>query len=827
VSKADSRQSGPAGWRRRCLSAAAALLLAGCAAQEAYREGQTLLAEDKVDAGLAKIQEAMLLDPSAVEYRIGYIRAQDRHLNASLARAERAFVEGRYDEAEAAYRRALALQPGNERASAGLRQINGARRHEVLFQEAEAAWAKKDPELALARLRAVLVAYPKHERALALQRLIEEKSAKGARESTLAAAFRKPITIEFRDTPLKTVFEVISRTSGLNFVFDKDLRADQKTTIFLRNSTIEAAINVLLLTNQLEQRVLDGNSILIYPGTPAKQKDYQALVVKTYYLANSDAKTVGTTLKTMLKTKDIVVDEKLNMVMIRDSAEAIRVADKLVAVQDVPEPEVMLEVEILEVSRNRLQTLGVNWPDSMFLRALPVDTLTLKELGNINSSTTGVTMGPMVLRANQLDADVNLLANPRIRARNREKAKILIGERVPNITSTITATGFSSESVTYIDVGLKLDIEPTIYLDNEVALKVTLEVSNILDKENTKSGTVAYRIGTRTATSVLRLKDGENQLMAGLISDEDRRTASKLPFLGEIPVLGRLFGSHSDEGKKTEIVLSITPRILRNIQRVEAYLAEFDGGTEPSFRSRPESGGTAAQLPVTPVPGTRPNSQAAPAAAPGAGAGGSAANPFGSAANPFGAAANPFASPAAASLQQGTTAAPLGSPVTQSADGSVAPAGSVLSGNGGLAGAVPGGTAQLLWQGPTALRTGETATVQLVMQADQPVVSVPLAVAFDPRALQVANVSEGGFLRQGGAATTFNYRVDPSGQVLLTATRSGAGGASAPDVLATLTFRALAPGASRIELITIAPVAAGGASINVAPPGPHALTVSP
>jgi general secretion pathway protein D len=155
----------------------------------------------------------------------------------------------------------------------------------------------------------------------------------------------------------------------------------------------------------------------------------------------------------------------------------------------------------------------------------------------------------------RLDSDVNLLANPRIRARNREKAKILIGDRVPNITSTITATGFSSESITYIDVGLKLDFEPTIYLDNEVAIKVTLEVSNIVDKVTTKTGTVAYQIGTRTASSVLRLKDGENQLLAGLISDEDRRTASKLPFLGDIPILGRLFGSHSDEGIKTEIVL--------------------------------------------------------------------------------------------------------------------------------------------------------------------------------------------------------------------------------------------------------------------------------
>jgi general secretion pathway protein D len=296
-----------------------------------------------------------------------------------------------------------------------------------------------------------------------------------------------------------------------------------------------------------------------------------------------------------------VVDEKLNLLMVRDSPEAIRVAEKLVALQDVPEPEVMLEVEILEVKRTRLQALGINWPDNMALRALPVDGLTLKALGNITSETTGVTVGPAIIRANQLDTDVNLLANPRIRARNREKAKILIGDRVPNITSTITATGFSSESITYIDVGLKLDIEPTIYLDNEVAIKVTLEVSNIVNKIETKSGTLAYQIGTRTATSVLRLKDGENQLLAGLISDEDRRTANKLPFLGDIPILGRLFGSHNDEGIKTEIVLSITPRIIRNIKRPEAHLSEFDGGTESNFRGAAVSTEAVVNAPSSPA----------------------------------------------------------------------------------------------------------------------------------------------------------------------------------------------------------------------------------
>lgn len=806
MSKVIPGRSVSAGLRRYCLTLAAALSLVGCAAQNAYRDAQTLLAEDKVDAGLAKIQEAIALDPVSAEYRIAYVRAQERYLNASIAKAERAFIEGRYDEAEAVFRRALVVQPGNERSLAGLRQIEGARRHQILFQEAEHAWTNKDLDLAMARLRTILAANPKHERARALLRLVEEKAGKVAKQSVLTTAFRKPITIEFKDTPLKTVFEVISRTSGLNFVFDKDLRADQKTTIFLRNSTIEAAINLLLLTNQLEQRVLDGNSILIYPNTPAKQKEYLALVVKTYYLANSDAKTVGNTLKTILKTRDIVVDEKLNMLMIRDSPEAIRLADKLVGLQDVPEPEVMLEVEILEVKRSRLQALGVNWPDNIALRALPVDGLTLKGLGNITSETTGVTVGPMTIRANQLDTDVNLLANPRIRARNREKAKILIGDRVPNITSTITSTGFSSESITYIDVGLKLDIEPTIYLDNEVAMKVTLEVSNIVSRIETRSGTVAYQIGTRTATSVLRLKDGENQVLAGLISDEDRRTASKVPFLGEIPLLGRLFGSHNDEGTKTEIVLSITPRILRNIQRAEAHLAEFDGGTEANFRARPEGGG-GGQLFGTQVSGARPASEgAAGAAVEGIAAPGVQNNPPPSPAD---------------SLQPGEA-----NPLAPSAAGGTAPTGSVLS-SGGLADVSSGGAAQLLWQGPTQLKAGDALALQLVMQADRPVVSVPLAVGFDPGLLQVTDVSEGAFLKQGGATTTFSYRVDPGGQVLLTATRSGAGGASNSDVLATLTFRALAAGTSRVELITIAPVGAGGSTINSILPAAHALTINP
>jgi general secretion pathway protein D len=288
------------------------------------------------------------------------------------------------------------------------------------------------------------------------------------------------------------------------------------------------------------------------------------------------------------------------MLIVRDNQEAIKLAEKLVALQDVAEPEVMLEVEILEVKRTRLTELGIKWPESLNLTPLPSvvgGSLTLQDLkSNINPGTISTTVTPLIINAHKQDSDANILANPRIHTRNHEKAKILIGERVPNITTTSTATGFVSESINYLDVGLKLEVEPTIFLDNDVAIKIFLEVSNIVGQQQTKSGTSAYQIGTRTASTVLRLKDGETQILAGLINDEDRSNANKIPGVGEIPVLGRLFGSTSDNGLKTEIVLSITPRLIRNIVRPDVSLAEFLAGTDSSLRNRPEEGHLPQQL---------------------------------------------------------------------------------------------------------------------------------------------------------------------------------------------------------------------------------------
>lgn len=575
---------------RRCLPILlAATLLSGCAAQSAFREGQDLVSRGQALEGMAKLQEAMSLDPRSVEYRLAFRRARERAVALALEEAQRQLAQGKPDGAEQQAKRALAIDGSNDAALNFLRYVDQQRRQDARLRGADEAWRRGDAAAAGTAVRAVLLESPNQAKALALKREIDEKSAKPSPEGQLTAAFRKPITIEFRDVPLRTVFEVIARTSGLNFVFDKDVRADQKTTLYLRNTTVESAIQLVLLTHQLEQRVLDGNSILIYPNTPAKQKDYQPLTVRAFYLANADAKTVANTIKTILKTRDVVIDEKLNAVVVRDSPEAIRLAEKLVAVHDLPEPEVMLEVEVLEVKRSRLLDLGVRWPEQVALTPLPLSTgaaLTLADLRNLNSGAVGASVGPLTIHARKQDTDANILANPRIRARNREKAKILIGERVPNITTTSTSTGFVSESVTYVDVGLKLDVEPIVYPDGEVVLKMSLEVSNIVSQVQTKSGTLAYQIGTRTATSVLRVRDGETQVLAGLISDEDRRNANKVPGLGELPVIGRLFGSQADDNIKTEIVLSITPRVLRNIPRREASELEFDSGTESNLGQR-------------------------------------------------------------------------------------------------------------------------------------------------------------------------------------------------------------------------------------------------
>lgn len=767
-------------WAAMGVCVLACLLMAGCASQVAFRDANRLLAENKPTEGLAKLEEAVKLDPKNAEYRVALSTTRASLVNRYLTAAEANRREGRLTDAEKWYRQVMAYEPENAMARQGLDALVVERKHRLVVAEGEALLKKGKPEdlaTALDMLRPVLSENPRQKEALNLKERIEEVQNKQAKpEAKLAESFRKTITLEFRDAPLRTVFDVIAKVSSLNFFFDKDIRPDLKANIMARNTTIEDAVRLLMVTNQLEQKVLNENSVLIYPNTPQKLKDYQTLSVRTFYLANANVKAVSNTIKTIVKTKDLVIDERLGLIIMRDTPDAIRMAERIVALQDLTDPEVMLEVEVVEMKRSRLLELGINWPGQLSLSPMQIDgvPLVLEDLGNLNRRNLRVNdpgSFSVTAKARKDDADVSILANPRIRVRNKEKAKILIGDRVPVITTTSNVTGFVSESINYVDVGLKLEVEPNIYLDEEVAIKVNLEVSSLVREILSKSGSLAYQIGTRGASTVLRLKDGETQILAGLISDEDRSSASKVPGLGEMPVAGRLFGSQKDDSLRSEILLSITPRVMRSIRRPDLQSAEFESGTESNVGARPlqfSNGTTDAPRAGAPAAVT-PAATTGVSAAPGAGAASAVA-----AAN---AAPAPKATPVPASQQ--------GGPAT--------------------------GAVSLSWQAPAQVKVGEQFSAVLRVNSQQALRGLPLLVGFDPQLMQVVSAQEGDFFRQAGGKSNFSQRVDGvQGKVFMAAVREnpagGEAGINGTGSVATLTFKAIkASAGARLQLLSATP----------------------
>ena len=455
-----------------------------------------------------------------------------------------------------------------------------ARSHDNRMREARGQLQAGQLDGARAAVQQVLAEDPGQVEALALQQQLRQRYSPPPLPSALAAAYQKPVSLEFREAPLRTVFEAMGRGAGVNFVFDKDVRGDAKVTIFLKDVTLDEAMRVILATQQLERKLLNDRSVLIYPATAAKQREHQELVTRSFYLNNADVKQAQALVRMMAKTRDVFIDERLNLLVARDTPEVIAMVEQLIYSLDLPEPEVMLDVEVLEVSTDRTAELGLQ-PGTDIQYAQP-GAPALVPWSSRGSFTTLVTNPLLTARLKGSASTTNTLANPKLRARNREKARIQIGDKVPVFTSTSTANVGVSTAVTYLDVGIKLEVEPTVQLNNEVVMKVNLEVSTLGAKESS-GGTQpasAYRIGSRNASTSLRLRDGETQVLAGLIKAEDGKGVNGLPYLSEAPLLGRLFGVHTDNRSKTEIVLLITPRVLRNISLPDAERSILASGVD-------------------------------------------------------------------------------------------------------------------------------------------------------------------------------------------------------------------------------------------------------
>ncbi|KQV50586.1 hypothetical protein ASC95_14590 [Pelomonas sp. Root1217] len=593
------------------------MLLAACA-NPALRQAEDLGRSNQWPAALRVLDDARAKDPNDPQLRAAQVRAREQATARLILQIEALRGAGRWDEASALLSQLALADAKHPRLAALTTEVERSRRQDAQLATGRAALKEGRLERAEGVAREILAESPQHPGARLLASQVAQARPLEAAVGELGPAFQKPVTLEFREAPLRQVFEALSRSSGVNFVFDKDVRADARVTVFLRNVTMDEAMRVILGTQQLDRKLLNETSVLIFPNTAAKQREHQELITRTLYLTNADVKQVQAMVRTIAKVRDIHIDERLNLLIVRDTPEVLRLVEKLIASVDLPEPEVMLEVEVMELATDQVDSLGLQWPDTVQY-GLPgaVGQVLLSDRAYFRAS---IANPAVVATLRGTSGNSNILANPKIRVRNRDKAKVHIGQKLPVFTTTTNFTGSTSvaASVSYLDVGLKLDVEPTIQLDNDVVIKIGLEVSNLIRQVTGPGGTTAYEIGTRNTSTVLRLADGETQVLAGLINDEDRKSGTGIPGLSRIPVLGRLFGTQTDTRNKTEVVLLITPRVVRNLAVPDASLTRLASGTDASpgaFSSllrrearvgvAPSSGGAAA-----------PTAQAQPAAAP-------------------------------------------------------------------------------------------------------------------------------------------------------------------------------------------------------------------
>jgi general secretion pathway protein D len=763
-----------------------AALLAGCAVQRIEREARESAKGGDYARALKLLDDGLQRHVASKELRMARLQLQEEANERLLDSAQALRNAGQDTEAEAALRRLLAADPGNARAKSLLEDIARSRRQLELEVAARAKLTEGDLSTAQGLVDEALRIAPRNANLSALKREIELRQRAEIQPTGPRLADTRPITLEFRDANIRMVFEALTRATGVNFVIDKDVPQDARASIFVRNASIEDALNLITASNRLVARVINEQSVLIYPNTPDKLREYQDLLVRGFYLAHASAKQTSELIKTILKVSDIFVDDKLNMLVVRDSPEAIRLVERLVAMHDVPDAEVMLEVEVLEVKSTRLTEIGIKYPDSLSLTPLttagtPVNRL--NQLNDLRPSRIGINTPQLLLSLRRDVSDVNTLANPKIRAKNRERANILIGDRVPVITTTAGANGLVTENVTFTDVGIKLAVEPLVNFDDAVEIKTSLEVSTIAREVRTASGGVAYQIGTRSATTTLRLQDGETQVLGGLISNAERGSASRIPGLGDLPIAGRLFSTQRDDGEKTEVLLAITPRLIRPARMPDVNITEFWSGSATQLRSRP--------LMATARPASRgtPASELAPrpAAEPATGAGGGS------------------------SAGAGLVATNTNLPVTLNSQSAQLPV------------AIP---AVLTLNAPATAKRDDEIVVALRLSTDAALLSLPVSVQFDVTRLKLAGIEPGDYFGADPAAVKFTAPdTGVAGAARFTLQATDPAGAANSGVLAVLRFKPLTAGPAEIRVREATPKAAGVQRVSPSLPAPIIVTI--
>jgi general secretion pathway protein D len=593
-------------------------VLAGCASSVMQR-AEDYAGKDEWMKAVLEYRRALAERPNDVELRSRLQQTELRAADFYYQRGMRLMESGNLDGAIAELQQGLASLPEQAKLQQAMGQALGRKEASSLFQEGVSLREAGRTEEAARQFQRALDTWPDHKEAKAalaeLRRQQEEKLSEG-----LALTSKAPITLNFRQTDLKQAFEFLARAFGVNVIFDDAIKS-VPVTLFAKDVRFEQGLNLLLATSKTFYKRIGTNTILVAPDTKDKRGQYEDHLVRTFHMNTVRAKEMADILRGLVSIKKIIINEQLNTVTVRDTEEVIKLSERIVENNDRKPAEMILEVEILEVNRNKTERLGLDFGTYAFTWSVPpAGQLPLSgSIRNYLGANATLTVPPVTFRFFKQDVDAKTLANPKIRVLNGRLAKIHIGDRVPLRAATIVdATGQTRTTFDYKDIGIRLTVEPTIYLDNSSMVKLGLEVSSLGENLGT-ANEPAFRIGTRNAETFMLLRDGETAILGGLIQDAERTNRIKVPGLGDVPVTGALFTAYDDAVVRTDVLLTITPRVVRGWDLPTRAMREFYSGSENVYSDKPLFAGLetppGAQVRLEPVAAAAP-APAAPAIIP-------------------------------------------------------------------------------------------------------------------------------------------------------------------------------------------------------------------
>lgn len=602
--------------------AAAALILGGCASP--FQRAEDMAARGEWTGAVAEYRKALAGNGNNVEYRS---RLKQAELNAAefyYHQGVRLVESGDLDGAIVQFQQGLSAMPEYGKLHQAMKETLSRKEAQTLFEEGKRLVEAERKNEAAAKFNQALELYPRHKDAKsALDELRKEQ--KDREEEGLVLKSHDPITLNFRQSDLKQAFEFLGKSFGVNIIFDEAVRS-APVTLFAKDVTFDQGLNLLLSVTKSFYRKIGPNSILVAPDNKDKRGQYEDHVVRTFQLNAIKAKEMADILKGLIAIKKIIVNDYLNTIVVRDTPEIVRLVERIVESNDRKPAELVLEVEILEINRTKAEKLGLDLGTYQVSAATPAYKVSTPFSDAIDA--TMITLPSATVRFYKQDVDAKTLANPKVRVIHGKSAKIHIGDRVPLRAAVIQdATGQVRTTFDYREIGIRLSVEPEIHMDNSTTVKLGLEVSSLGENLGT-ANEPAYRIGTRNAETFMLLRDGETAILGGLIRDDERNTRVRLPGLGSIPIVGALFTSYDDSGGRSDVLLTITPRVVRGWDSPTNNSSQFYSGTENVYTTKPvfaELGGSAklAMSDVLSVPSNgaepKPN-QADPEPTPPAGA---------------------------------------------------------------------------------------------------------------------------------------------------------------------------------------------------------------